>query len=193
MLFVSFSLCSFISGRWNSPWQSKARRYSRTVLFVNVGTPCAASIVQLSTLKSSLWRAGNSRCGCDRLNLARASMCNREISRSCGIFARIASHTVTSPFMGDTWLRSSSDLSALITACDSLVISASPFSPGRSEIIFGPVYFWPFRPSPPRGCLAGFNSFRGGCRLLRRSSMQERLLRRRKGERNEILPSNEYL
>lgn len=108
-------------------------RYSRSCLLGSAGTTFrAASLVQLSTLKSSLWRAGNSRCGCDRLNFASASMCSSEISRSCGIFARIASHTVTSPLIGVTWFRSSSDLNALITACDSLLMSPRHFSPGRS-------------------------------------------------------------
>jgi len=109
------------------------RRYSRSCLLGSAGTTFrAVSLVQLSTLKSSLWRAGNSRCGCDRLNFASASMCSSEISRSCGIFARIASHTVTSPLIGVTWFRSSSDLNALITACDSLLMSPRHFSPGRS-------------------------------------------------------------
>lgn len=116
------------------PW-----RYSRCCPLGSSETTFrdTSSSVQLSTLNSSLWSAGNSRCGCERLNFANASICNSEISRSCGIFARIASHTVTSPLIGVRWFRSSSDLSALITACESLVISARPFSPGRSAIFVG--------------------------------------------------------
>jgi len=113
--------------------RARSGRYSRSCLLGSAGTTFrAASLIQLSTLKSSLWRAGNSRCGCDRLNFASASMCSSEISRSCGIFARIASHTVTSPLIGVTWFRSNSDLNALITACDSLLMSPRHFSPGRS-------------------------------------------------------------
>lgn len=107
---------------------------------------------QLSTEKSSLCRAGNSRCGVERLNFASASMCsmfsslqiantlvrihakNQNLSylRS-GIFASSVSPTKTSPLSGNRWLRSSSIRRALRTAWLNRLISATPLRPGRSE------------------------------------------------------------
>lgn len=63
---------------------------------------------QMSTEKSSLWSAGNSRWGTVRLNLASASMCSRLTSRRLGSLASRQSKALTSPLYGCSWVLPSS-------------------------------------------------------------------------------------
>ncbi|KAH9399825.1 hypothetical protein TYRP_017392 [Tyrophagus putrescentiae] len=71
---------------------------------------------QMSTEKSSLWRAGKSRCGAERLNRPSASMCSRESSLRAGVLLSRMSTTVTSPLRKAGWVLPSSSRSALSRA-----------------------------------------------------------------------------
>lgn len=147
--FCKIKLVSFLRSNFFRKKKQNYRGYARLQAR---DWKFSIKISQLSTLKSSLCNAGNSKWGADLFSFPKASMCSILISLkkktknhtniiqtisnfylNVGIFVSKASQTVTSPLMGSEWFRSSSSLNALTTAWLSLLISPTPFKPGRSK------------------------------------------------------------